>query len=129
MAPIASWTRSQLERSWTDEFTAPAAPTLSKSGHEMGTTPPSSLTCGVATLSRPTSCDVEVFVRDMPSGRKIREATNSSQDVPDTASTTSPAVMNMMFWYPKRLRRLEAGSSRWTRSTTSSRSNGERYQR
>jgi hypothetical protein len=70
----------------------------------------------------------EVALLDMPSGVKIRSRTKSSHDLPDTLATTWPAVMYMMFWYPKRERNDHDGARYRTRRTISSRSNPEPYQ-
>ena len=75
------------------EWTAPAAPTLSKLITAIGRTTPSTSRCGAATLS--ARALVLVVVRAIPSGETILSRRKSSQLRPETAATTSPAATYM----------------------------------
>ncbi len=83
----------------------PAAATGSTLAFSMTWTSPSMRKCGEATLPFPARPERAVTVRVMPRGSRMRERTNSSQGMPLTSETTSPAAAYITFWYVKCERR------------------------
>ena len=82
----------------TCELIEPAGPTMSMLRHGTTRSVSSTRMCGVATSDCNASAVMLVELDDMPSGVKMRRATKSSHDVPETSCTTSPAAMYMRFW-------------------------------
>src|SRR5436189_139473 len=92
--PAASCVMTHRDMSLTFELMAPAGPELSISVYGIACKCPSTLECGVATLSPARNSLTLVCVDCIPSGPKIRCFTKSSQEDPVTAAATWPAASN-----------------------------------
>ena len=129
-SPPPSWSRTHWAICMALELIDPAGPALSMSRYGTASNSPSGVfTWGVATLSSRPSGPISVVLRVMPRGRKMRVATKSSQLMPETASMTSPAAIQvvLLYWKVERSRKVTG----WCRTCcrTSSRLRPLAYQR
>ena len=94
MRPESSWTITHFAMSSAPDMMPPAGLVLSLRNGFTGRTVSFTAACGVATLAPgpPAAAEWRTSLAVMPTRRRMRELTNSSQVCPLTASITSPAM-------------------------------------